>query len=537
MRDWLVSQSLSLSVSYPPVQDLSWKTTKWWIVGVVGLAAVLRFHALFANHFHADEALFASWARLIAVWRDPLLQTQGIDKPPLLFYLQAMVYPLFGPVEWVARLPNFVASLLLIPLTAVLAWRISGNRLAGITAALCLALTPLSIQFSATAYIDPLMTTLLVAACVGMARPSNKTVSSIRPLVAGLCFGLAITAKYQAWLFLPLLLALGWSSGWGRSEWKRWLVGFGTPLLILVGWTAARGTEFSLWSQQMSNFGGVRIAWSWELWPRLLAWAKLWYLSLGIPLFVVLTIFIIICVLPGRQRPGYEATPVETGNGDDNDRRIPSLASFRMRRLLARWLQPRALVLFSFTYIFVHWLLAVPVWDRYLLPLMPLVAVAVGCEIGRLSHSNRLFIGGSGAIWQIAVLVGVLQLPVALAARQGVFPIGGQPTADQGAAEIGQYLADAPYGTVLYDHWYSWHWRYHFFDRGVYVSWFPHPQALIEDLQVFATAENGAARYVVLPKSAVARPLIRAVGEAGFRLRPVYEAVAMTLYRVEVGEP
>ena len=40
---------------------------------ILWLAALLRFPALFNNHFHADEALFASWARLIAIGRDPLL--------------------------------------------------------------------------------------------------------------------------------------------------------------------------------------------------------------------------------------------------------------------------------------------------------------------------------------------------------------------------------------------------------------------------------------------------------------------------------
>ncbi|RMG96345.1 MAG: glycosyltransferase, partial [Chloroflexi bacterium] len=81
---------------------------RWWqwaLLGVVWITAVFRFRALFANTFHADEALFASWARLIAVWRDPLLVTQAVDKPPLLFYLQAVFYPLFGPVMWAARLP------------------------------------------------------------------------------------------------------------------------------------------------------------------------------------------------------------------------------------------------------------------------------------------------------------------------------------------------------------------------------------------------------------------------------------------------
>ena len=81
------------------------------------LGAALRLRGLFANTFHADEALFASWARLIAVWRDPLLLTQPVDKPPLLFYSQALFYPLFGPVEWAARLPSLLASLLLIPVS------------------------------------------------------------------------------------------------------------------------------------------------------------------------------------------------------------------------------------------------------------------------------------------------------------------------------------------------------------------------------------------------------------------------------------
>ncbi|MBE2224378.1 MAG: hypothetical protein IAF02_22750, partial [Anaerolineae bacterium] len=101
---------------------MSWRG-KVGLIGVVGLTAVFRFHALFANSFHGDEALFATWARLIAVWRDPLLLTQAVDKPPLLFYLQALFYPLQGAVAWAARLPNFIASIVLVPLLAVLVWR------------------------------------------------------------------------------------------------------------------------------------------------------------------------------------------------------------------------------------------------------------------------------------------------------------------------------------------------------------------------------------------------------------------------------
>ncbi|MEZ4516034.1 MAG: glycosyltransferase family 39 protein [Chloroflexota bacterium] len=112
------------------------------IIAACWAGAALRFHSLFANHFHADEALFASWARQIAVWRDPLLLTQPVDKPPLLFYLQALFFPLVGPVEWAARIPNLIASLLLIPLVGVLAWRLYGDGLTAALAAVFVALSP-----------------------------------------------------------------------------------------------------------------------------------------------------------------------------------------------------------------------------------------------------------------------------------------------------------------------------------------------------------------------------------------------------------
>jgi 4-amino-4-deoxy-L-arabinose transferase-like glycosyltransferase len=459
------------------------------LVGITWLAVVVRFHALFANRFHADEALFASWARLVAVWRDPLLYTQTVDKPPLLFYLQAVAYPLFGPVEWAARLPGLVASLLAIPLTAVLALRVSGQRTAAVIAALFLALTPLAIQFSATAFLDPVLTVFLLAACLFARRPAT----------AGLCFGLAVATKYQAWLFLPLILALYRTEHWRGRAWLRWMVGFTPIIILLLGWAAARPDEANLWSQQMVNFGGLRLAWSWELWPRLLAWARLWVLSLGFPL-VITTLVAILWIASGK--------------------------------LIARWL-----LLFLLAYSLLHWLLAVPVWDRYLLPLMPFLAVLVGVGIGRLwavlsGHYHMVVVGTVAGI-------ALLQLPWVASARNGVLPLGGQPTADQGAAEVAQHLADAPYGTVLYDHWYSWHWRYHFFDRGVYVSWFPNAQALVEELRVFhrATAGDGVSRYVVLPATAVARPVIRAVEDAGFRLIPVYRASQMILYQVEGERP
>ena len=118
--------------------------------------------------------------------------------------------------------------------------------------------------------------------------------------------------------------------------------------------------------------------------------------------------------------------------------------------------------------------------------------------------------------------------------RASAWAGGGSPTADQGAWQIANYLADEPYGTVLYDHWYSWHWQYHFLDKAVYVSWFAHPSALAEDLRAFG--RNAGSRYVVLPDAPVSQPVRRAVSDAGFMLEEEFRTdyqPGLILYRLK----
>ena len=458
---------------------------RWSAVVLFLLAAALRFRSLFANTFHADEALFATWARLIAVWRDPLLAAQPVDKPPLLFYSQALFYPFFGPVEWAARLPALIASLLLVPLTAQFAWRLSGDRLTAATAALVIAVAPLAIQFSATAFSDPLLTFWLMSVLVLLPAAGHRS----RPALAGFCFGLALATKYQAALFLPLVLGLGWLGGWGRREWTRALLGLAAVLALLAAWGVSRSGGTPVVAAQWANVGGVRLAWSWELWPRLLAQGRLWLVGLGWPLAVL-----------GAAAMGGVAI-----SRDGRARLSP-------RETLVS--------LFVLAYLLIHWLGSIPAWDRYLLPVLPLVAALIGRGVSLLwsgvCRRGRILRAAAGLG---LVIIGVLGFVVAANARAGRYPIGGRPDADGGAAVVARALADAPYGTVLYDHWYSWHWRYQLFDRRVYVSWFPDADALVEDLAAFGGA--GPARYIALPASGTAAPVVRRLQEAGYRLELV----------------
>lgn len=497
------------------------------MTGLLLLAAVLRFHALFANSFHADEALFATFARLIATWRDPLLQTQLVDKPPLLFYLQALFYPLFGPEEWPARLPNFIASFLLIPLTGRLVFQLYRDELAAVLAAAFITLSPFTIQFSATAFTDPLLVTLVVASLVAAIRPAvlriaysvtnrQQAICNTQHVLPGLLFGLAAATKYQAWLFFPLLLILILSPNPKsqipnpKSKIATFLFAILPILLAVLLWEWARTGRFTLWQSQLAGYGGLRLAWSWELWPRLNEWGKLGGYLLGSP---VLAFGLLLAM------PPFLALLIH-----DQDR--PTVLD-------------QLFLLYLLAYFLLHWFVAVPVWDRYLLPAVPIAALLLGRFVSRLlafvaaqggeDWANRPAMRALLPLVVPAVLL-VAQLPSAFQARLGRFPIGGLPAADSGAAEVAALLAHAPYGTVLYDHWFSWQWRYHLLDSGVYVSWFHHPADLAHDLSVFGRNQT---RYLALPNSPATIPVLNAVREAGFDARHLYTAEdGITLYQL-----
>ena len=520
------------------MNDLSMRRPFIWVwIAILLLAYYLRVDGLFANTFHADEALFASWARHIAVWKDPLLLTQPVDKPPLLFYLQALFYPLQGPVEWAARLPNFIASLLVMPLTAVFFQNLYGNRIkdfadhagnipslrprayfgmaehksalkTGIfTTALIITCSPIAIQFSSTAFTDPLLTFFIVASLVATTCNLQLVACNKKaPILAGILFGLAVVTKYQAWLFLPLILGVGWLSGWRWRDVVRFVLGMLPVLLFVFLWEWARTGTFSLWSAQIDNFGGVRVAWSWEIGPRLLEWWYLW--QTAVPLYLLFLFFLLAFGLF-----------VRVWFVDDANGRFDLL-----------------LILFLLSYFLFHWLFAIPVWDRYLLPLVPIVAVLFGRGV-MLIEEWRLEIGD----WRLArfthhasritlLVLLLLLVPSALSASTGNFPVGGQRFADQGASEIAGYLAGAPYGTVLYDHWYSWQWGYHLFDQRVFVSWFSDADTLVEN--VLAFKDDPAPRYIALPNTAVSAPIHQALNNAGFSLQPIANEGMISLFKI-----
>ena len=444
---------------------------------------------MFANTFHADEALFATWSRLIALLPGSAgCAAQPVDKPPLLFYATALLYPLLQThAAWVARLVSWTAGLLAIPVTARLGRRLIGPGIGTWGPALLVALSPLAIQFSPTAFTDHLFVTLALGglSAAAPARPAGR-----RPAGrAGLLLGLALAAKYQAILFLPPALALGLLAGWRRRELGALAAGLLLPVFLVVGWELLRSERFFLLSTQLANVGGLRLAWSWELGSRAGAWGALAGFLFGARWWSLLLLLAAAAA--------------------------PLLLPRRQAGLRVLWL-------FAVAYAAGHWLLAIPVWDRYLLPLVaPAALLAAGSAAACWA---RIAARKGGQKWAVRTAAGLLvavlwvqgSMGALRTARLGGFPLGASPTSDAGASRLAATLDSQPWGTVLYDHWLSWQWRYYFLNRPVYVHWFAQPADLAADLAVFGS--QGPGRFLAVPENVDAAPLLRAAHEVGYDL-------------------
>ncbi|MEP7199623.1 MAG: glycosyltransferase family 39 protein, partial [Chloroflexota bacterium] len=151
------------------------------------LAAALRLPLNSGFRFHPDEALYATWARLIATGQDVWLAARIVDKPPLFSYALAALFATVGASEEIARIPSQLASLAAVALVYGIAVELYHDRRLALLAALTLALSPFAILFAPTAFTDPLMVCFALAAFwFGLRR---------RAVWCGLCFGLSVATK------------------------------------------------------------------------------------------------------------------------------------------------------------------------------------------------------------------------------------------------------------------------------------------------------------------------------------------------------
>ncbi|MEY3983783.1 MAG: hypothetical protein RL160_1342 [Bacteroidota bacterium] len=192
-----------------------------------------------------------------------------LDKPPLLFWLSALLFKIFGPGNLVYKLPSFLVTILglysLFRLTE--RWY---DRNTGLLAAIILGSSLAWYQFNNDVRTDTLLAGFVVFAVWQLDRFSNS--GKVLQFIAGFSgIALAMMSKGPIGLIAPAM-ALGghWLL---RREWKQifrpvWILGLlliGILLLpMFVGLYRQYGWEgpyFFLWTQSFGRITGENV-WS-----------------------------------------------------------------------------------------------------------------------------------------------------------------------------------------------------------------------------------------------------------------------------------
>ena len=494
--------------AFPTSACEGWGGQKWAMVALVLLAWGLRLPPLLDAPLHPDEALYGYWGLLIGRGRDPWLTGVPVYKPPLWPYAISGFQILLGHPIVALRFPGLVAGVLAVPLVRALAQALYGDAVDSTGAAVAMALSPFALILSGSAFPDPLMVTLGIAACVAGARG--------RVHWAGLLAGLSFATKQTGLVWLPLVFAVALARRASVRLWFRqfaawWLV----PTLLSFAWDGVRvalGAD-SFWSAGVVGYGGLRLIWSHELWSRLRAWSRLMASLFESPPIVGL-------LLVGLPALCWKAAV-----------RHP-----RRRRAFFDLL----LVSFGGGYLLLHWLIAFPIWTRYLLPLVPVLAVLMGriARGARCLWSDR--VGQRPRLLISSLLLVVLLFLPAREASAGRSSLAGEQAAYEGIDEVIQFLGQLPEGSVVYHHWLGWHYHYGLFDGPVYLAYWPTPAWLAQDVQAFGGREQ---RFITFPAWESMARVEQALQRVGYALEPVLTVstrnagAAFIVYHIRAGSP
>ena len=507
------------------------------ILTVVGFG--LRMILLDRFPLREDEAIYSYWA-LRAWYDDPFFLAVWPDKPPLFIWLLAGAFQLWGALPASARILNIGLSTLMIPVVAVIARRLWGSR-AALVAASLMACSPFAVAFAPTAYTD----TLLVAA--GML--AVVMALSVRTFWAGFWLGVAIMTKQQGIFYGPLIFGLLWLTPsqlhhgrpvqqlpTPRSVVTRLLTGV-TGLLVVVlpiiYWDSRRwAVAPSPWDLAARNYGTVAPAdpsvWAarWADW-RDLGWHLMgsWggWLALS-----CLTLAALTAIWARRSTTAHAPTTA-----------------------------PRAFLLALWTGGFVafHLLSTVQIWDRYLLPLAPMVALLGGWAAAhvplphRRQHMTgcsaegtnpRARLGGIAGWLMPVVLLGALlvaALPPAWAAAHGRLPLGGDHGDQQGLEEAMTYVAaraadPARRPLLLYHDVLGWQSQFYLFApvaaQRVELRWFSSSTYLADNIEKSA----GTRAFYIQADWAVQADLAQRLAMRGLALHQRLRSGHVTVYEV-----
>lgn len=210
-----------------PGKDLNQGMLLWHKVALGAMLAIsvfLNFFALdkqdFFEYYYgaAVKSMLTSWHNFFFVSFDPG-GFLAIDKPPLGFWIQALSARLFGFSTVSVLLPEAIAGVLAVALLFHLVRRIFGP-LAGLIAALVLAVSPISVVTNRNNIVDSLLTLTLLLAVWAVSKATET--GRLRWLcLCAVLVALGFNIKYlQAYMVIPALVLpylLGASASWRKK--------------------------------------------------------------------------------------------------------------------------------------------------------------------------------------------------------------------------------------------------------------------------------------------------------------------------------
>ena len=509
------------------------------VAAVLLMALAAPLGPLAGNRFHHDEALYSSWGLDIASGRDVMVSGSPVDKPPLSLYVQAVCFLVFGVSEASARIPSLLSHVVGVWLL-FLVGRALFDEKTGWLAALFVAASPFAILFASTAFTDSMMVLCVLAGCLLAVRR--------RWSWAGVTMGLAAITKQQGAFFVPLALGLAWAHGGfqesasesGRTwrMWMRFLLGWLLVMAVAAVWDVSRGRQPGFMAQSLLSYGGLHVT-PWTVGERLAGFVTLLQFTTGS------AILNWVLVVGGVSLVIADAALLATAN----NRGIPW--NDRMEHDGGTpWVDP-VMAAFCCVFVLFHAVLSFQVWDRYLLGLVPCLALVLARVlvvawrlVARLAEtalarfpSCGSWTRAAGMVFKtvaVALLLVVLAGPVQDAANSR-YPIGGDHGAFEGIDQVVAYLRTVPADTTLYHHWLGGHWRFYLWSNPYDFRYWRNGA----DLARQAADRPGADRYIVFPSWESPTPARLALEARGLSLREVHRAlrgdgsVSFRVYRIE----
>ncbi|MEZ4683893.1 MAG: glycosyltransferase family 39 protein [Caldilineaceae bacterium] len=450
---------------------------RFGLLAILLLSFALNLTLLDRFPLREDEALYSYWA-LHFLDSDPLMLTVWPDKPPLYWWAQAGSFHLLGTTQAAARILNILLTTATVALVAASSKRLYGNGSALVAAILC-ALNPFLISFAATAYTDPMLVFWgQLALYFGLCN---------RSIMAGLALGAALMTKQQGVLYIPLIAgvtllnhnqpfifttrrktrALGYLLG-----------GLGLVIGPMLYWDSLRWRVApSPWELSLQNYGALTLSAPNQWLGRLSGWLDLlWYFGGNWWSWLACAWLVTVTLLTIRLQ---------------TQRRLTIL-----------------LWLWTLGFLAIHLCSTIQIWDRYLLPLVPIGATLLGGGLGVVadplpptsSAPSAFYVQNRHRLTRLlAIGLCVTLLPTAIEAAGGALPIGGDHGAYSGLVEAVDWVEKQEKPAILYQQRLGWQLQFYLYTAHqhgqVEARWFANATTLADN----AAKNTARPRYYLQP--------------------------------------